>query len=293
MLSATASLLSGCLVPGSSGTLTSEDIQATPSTGGNPAPGQTGTPQPTPSPSPSAACNNPALTFCEDFDAGPSVLTSGGAIWSKYTGGTGATVTIDSTHAFSGNFAYHSHIPEGGGYSVITANIFPKGAVKSFWGRVMMYTTGAEPTGHSDYIIADSLLPSSAAYPPYMSGPDYSIANLNGSFGTNIKLGLAGNGSEYGTQFASKVTGGAWTCIEWYFSDTDAAAPVLSVYLNGSPTPLAGNSNIPKTGVFEFQTLTLGVTQFDAGTNAGGYDYWYDDVAASSTRIGCESGKGF
>jgi hypothetical protein len=176
---------------------------------------------------------------------------------------------------------------------MITANIFPKGAVKTFWGRAMMYTTGAQPTGHSDFIVADSMLPSSAAYPPYMSGPDYAIADLTDNFGTNIKLGLAGNGSESGAQYASKIPPDVWTCIEWFFDDSNMNAPVLDVYLNGSATPLSGNSNIPKTTAFEFLTLSIGVVQFDADKNSGGYDYWYDDVAASATRIGCESGKGF
>ena len=240
----------------------------------------------------SSNCGNRAYTFCDDFETGPVDLTASTSVWTKTTNGAG-TAVIDSTHAFSGKYSYHATIPNAGGWAMITADAFPSGPVTSFWGRAMMYIATTPSQVHSDYIVADALLPASAGYPPYMVGTSWAISDQFDLVSTNIKLGASGNGSEYGTHFTPKFTVGAWTCVEWYFDDSNQNASVLNIYLNGNSTPLAGNSNIPTNVSFTFRTLTLGVIQWGTDTNTGGYDYWYDDVATSSTRIGCESGTGY
>lgn len=175
---------------------------------------------------------------------------------------------------------------------MITADMYPATPVKSFWGRAYMYVARTPAPGHNDFIVADSKLPTTTAFPSYMSGEDWSISG-DSTLGTNIKLGENHVGPEWGTDFMAATPVGKWTCYEWQFDDSNQNAPILHVYLNGSNTPLDGSGDVPTNYGFQFRTLTIGVIQFDAGSGTGNYDYWYDDVAASATRIGCEPGTGF
>jgi hypothetical protein len=244
-------------------------------------------------PAPTAGCSasSPA-TFCDDFEIGPTDLTGSNPIWTMFTNG-GGTAVIDSTHAFSGHYSYHASTPKAGGWAMITADVFPAGPVTAFWGRAQMFVATQPASGHNDYIVADSMLPTSTAFPSYMSGADWSISSGSDMLGTNIKLGENAVGPEWGSSFTTNVPVGAWTCYEWYFNDANQAAPILQIYLNGSNTPLDGSGDVPTDHSFQFRTLTIGVIQFDSGSGTGTYDYWYDDVAVGTTRIGCEAGKGF
>jgi len=156
-----------------------------------------------------------------------------------------------------------------------------------------MYVATTPSPGHSDYIVADAALPTASAFPSYMSGADWSISEQTDHLGTNIKLGENDVGPEYSTDFTTSVPVGIWTCYEWHFDDSNPAAPIFEIYLNGSNTPLVDSSDVPTNFDFKFQTLTIGVIQFDSYSTSGRYDYWYDDVAASAIRIGCENGTGF
>ncbi len=241
----------------------------------------------------SVACPAGAL-LCDDFESYGSA-TDLAAAW-KVTA-TAATLTVDGSKPFGGS-AKSVHVSAPGGTPVGTlvkenAPLFPI-AGNVYYGRMMMWLTKA-PTGavHWNNVQSAGYLPNSTQWSKYGWGGMYGTILA----GYTIRTMPTDMQAVVDCSKPSKMAlpEKKWTCLEWEF---DGVGNALHLWLDGK---LLDDADVIKTGTQcvtpkppndtwqapTFANLTLGWAQYQSSNVA--IDFWMDDVALATTRVGCPS----
>jgi len=203
-----------------------------------------------------AAADCSSFALCDDFEgAAPGATTSP---W-KVTMGSGYTVEVVSTPVHGGSHAAHMSAPTGTGSGFLTATKgFP---ATDFWGRAWVQVKSAAG-GHQCLIALN-----------YTGNNQVRVLNEMGSGEVATNLSTT---DKLNDASATKVPQDTWFCYEWH--QTPSA---VHVYIGGTEVTAAAAT----WAVASINSLQIGIQRFQAGTSKA--DYYYDDVAVNTTRIGC------
>jgi len=197
-----------------------------------------------------------SFLLCDDFEgAAPGATTSP---W-KVTMGNSYTVEVVSTPVHGGTHAAHMSAPTGTGGGYLTATKgFP---ATDFWGRAWVRVKS--PAGGHQCLIALNAAANEQVRVLNEMGSGEVASNLKSTDKLNDASG-------------TKVPQDTWFCYEWHQSPT-----ALHVYVDSTEVTAAAAT----WSVATINSLQVGIQRFQAG--AAKADYYYDDVAVNTTRIGC------
>jgi hypothetical protein len=209
-------------------------------------------------------CPNAYTLVCDDFEA--SALDPQ---WTPVL--SNGTVSIDTTRAARGNSSLHTTLGPGGGTAMISLKTPVPLDGQRLWGRMFVYVpSSAQPslTGHSNFVTAAGKNDLGAnAVDAVMVGSD-AIGSLFWQDSPGIDISALG--------LQTHVPLDRWFCVEW---DFNGVARELNTYLDGQLVPMSKLSGYhPPTNA----TIDVGV-QFSVP------EAWFDSVAVSRTRIGCDN----
>lgn len=227
------------------------------------------------------ACNG--ALFCDDFE---SYTDTPGAPWTIKKNAQG-NVLIDGAQHSSGTKAVKFTTTGAMDYQqayIMLDKIFPV-AQNAFYGRMMIYTTKAANDGvHWTMIQGEG--------PAAMN-----IARADVRYGGQHQQGLMANYDSSGPKSdcwqhsQTKMPEGKWACMEWYFDgatntqkfwlDTKAIDDLTVVGQgDGCISQETGGKWLFPT----FQHLYLG---WESYQKDDAREVWIDDVAISTTQVGC------
>jgi hypothetical protein len=244
-----------------------------------------------------------AAVVCDDFESYGDG-TQPPAPWSvsKNVG----SVTIDSTHARSGNRSVRVTAPAATGYRSVFLRLTDGGLLPvtggTVYGRMMFYLESA-PTMevHWTFIDGSGLVPGTSYHAVYRYGGQKPLPGLNGSLGGSQMMASydtpdfysnMGPGSDCYKHASGRVVPvGSWTCAEWQF---DGGSNTMRFWIDGaaaSDLTVAGTGDgctqQPSSYAWtapSFQQLDVGWESYQADDAR---NIWIDDVAYGTTRIGC------
>jgi len=242
--------------------------------------------------------------FCDDFESYTAGQAQGGS-WTK-TMSSGATVTVDTMQFRSGGksvkFAVPSSSSSKTAYIRLAAALVFPAAANGFYGRMMVRLESAPTTSvHWTILEGSGLVPGQNYHALYRYGGQHPVMNGSTFVGNQWMANYETPDSYSGTGpstdcwlHANKVVipVGTWSCVEWQFDGPtnsmhfwlDGAA-VSSLTVNGVGQGCGNGqpATYPWTAP-KFDRLDLGweAYQQDAARNL-----WIDDVAVSTTKIGC------
>jgi hypothetical protein len=261
--------------------------------GGSPSASPSGSPTPSatasPSPSPSVTttgspCN--ATVFCDGFENQTGTVPSGR--WSISTpdcSGTG-TASVDSTVAHTGSksvrvnggasYCNHAFIDDTADMTVVGPDVFVR-----FW---VMHNT-ALPTGHVTFLAMTDAAD---------GGMSLRLGGQNGALMWNRQSDDATLPDQSPAGVAQSVTlpVNTWQCIEF---EVNSASGAINTWVNGTSVPGLTEDGVATPNVNDqwvaqatnwrphLTDLRLGWESYATETDT----LWFDDVALSSSRIGC------
>jgi hypothetical protein len=261
---------------------------------------------------PDGSCNG---TFvCDSFDT-YTVSVAPPPPWtvSKTIG----TVTVDTTHAFSGTQSIEVSSPAldpsaTSGFKstllrfVNTKDLPPPG--DDIFGRMMFWLDSApDATVHWTFVDGEGLVPNDAGvnyHAVVRYGGQYPVDNPDGGFGGSIFMasydtpdsynGVGPSSDCYQQSNGETMPMGQWACAEWEF---DGSQNVMHFWLNGTEltdltVDMTGAGCTSQDSSYVWQAPNY--TQLDVGWESyqadGARTIWLDDVAFGPARIGCPAG---
>jgi hypothetical protein len=202
-----------------------------------------------------AATDCSSFSLCDDFEGTAPGAT--GSAW-KVTKASGYTVEVVSDPVHGGTHAAHMSAPTGTGNGYLTATKgFP---ATDFWGRAWVRVKSAAG-GHQCLIALNA------------ASDQVRILNEMGSgeVASNLR-----STDKLNDASATKVPQDTWFCYEWH-----QAPSALHVYIDSKEVTAAAAT----WSVASINSLQIGIERFQAGTAKA--DYYYDDVAVNTSRVGC------
>lgn len=222
-------------------------------------------------------CAKPDLILCDDFESN----TAAGAEppsprWSVVLNGMGSVTIDDSVAAHSGTKSVH--VSSRGGYQTFFAlrgaPVFP--AAGALYLRLFVRLGAPMSSGHNTYYKAGAAGMPSSEHETRI-GVMNSMLMINQPAGDR---GFLSNQNYYtdGNKPGVVFTPLSWTCVEALF---DPAHTTFDIWVDGKEVP-----DLHRT---DWQQDPLGAFHFGYEKYAGpDADIWYDDIAVSAQRIGCE-----
>jgi polysaccharide lyase-like protein len=249
----------------------------------------------------SSAADHAPFLFADDFET----HTAGqlpGKPWTEETYKSGAVITIDGAHAFSGSQAMHIFTPQGAkyrrGYVAIHLGHPVPAAMPGMYGRAMVYLDEAPVA-----------LP--GAPPVHWTLLQGEGRSADDRYNSIYRLGVEGQG---GTQLMANfettppVTTDCkqnskrtlpvrrWTCVEWHM---EVASNEMQYWLDGRKVvhvtgkpkaagacrgnDLLGEWRAPP----KFDSFYIGFERY--ADSANDQNLWIDDVALAKARVGCST----
>jgi len=203
-----------------------------------------------------AAADCSSFLLCDDFeDAAPGAT---GSPW-KVGKGNGYTVEVVSTPVHGGTHAAHMSAPAASGNGYLTATKgFP---ATDFWGRAWVRVKSAAK-GHQCLIALNA------------ASDQVRVLNEMGSgeVASNLR-----SSDKLNDASATKVPQDTWFCFEWHQAPT-----ALHVYIDSKEVTAAAAT----WSIASINSLQIGIQRFQDG--AGTADFYYDDVAVNTSRVGCD-----
>lgn len=229
-------------------------------------------------------CANGNYLFCEDFDA----LPTGPAQSSRWTNDVASgSLTIDSAKAHSGK-ALKVHTDGNGRALMRVSGLNPPG--NSFYGRMYAWVT-AFPSGpnYAHYTLVEAA----------GTGNGSLIRPVGGQYimerGQKKMWGIGSDGGPTGDWTRWKETAVAepqkWLCLEWQLDANDntvrfwvdgVAKPEMTVSTKNHDGNQAQDFVFPKV-----DRIFFGWWLYQAGPTPASFDTWLDDIALSTTKLGC------
>jgi hypothetical protein len=198
-------------------------------------------------------CSSAGDQLCDDFEGVQPGAT--GSVWT--IDNMGYTVETVTTMHHSGTHSVHVAAKgvSGRGY-IVETKTFP---ATDFWGRAYLLLQ-APGSGHEVFLAFDGA-----------ANEQVRVLNDLGSG----KIATNRRSDDQSKQSSQAYPMGTWACYEWHETPTG-----LHVYLQGKELLDADETwtEAPLTD------LRIGFERFDMGT---GGDIYIDDVAVSSSQIGC------
>jgi len=243
--------------------------------------------------------------FTDDFESHPAGQIPG-APWKEETYQSGAVITVDSQHAFSGNQALHIHNPRGAKYRRGYVAIHLAGPLPALqpemYGRALVWLDAAPEPLPGAPPVQWTLLQGEGRSADDRYNPIYRYA-----FQQHDGLGLMAN-----FETTPPVTTDCkrhtdlvlptrrWACVEWHMK---VATNEMRLWLDGreavhvvngradGPTQCLGNDldgqwRAPP----KFNSLYMGFERYMDSVND--QDLWIDDVALALERVGCPAMPG-
>jgi hypothetical protein len=220
------------------------------------------------------------------------------------TGNSGATVTIDTTRAFSGTQSVHVSAPAGAAYrrgyfAIHGAPVFPK-AAREMYGRLMVWLESAPTAQQAGGSVHWTLLQGEgrSANDEYNAIYRYGGQHQGG-------LGLMANyettpptRSDCWQHSKTALPVAQWACVEWHFV---GPTNEMEFWLDGESLAdlhVVDRGRGDESGCLHdddlggqwlappaFQSLYIGWERYQVPE--GDRNVWIDDVAVSENRIGC------
>jgi len=270
------------------------------STSASPTPTPTATTSsPTPTPTPTATATSPTATptstaptgscaatvFCDGFEGQTGTAPSGRwSIAAPDCSGTG-TASVDSATAHTGSKSIQ--VDGGGGYCnhvFIDDTADMPAAGPDIFGRFWVNHTTALPTGHVTFLaMTDSA----------NGGTSLRLGGQNGALMWNRQSDDATlpDQSPDGVAQSVQLPVNTWTCIEFEVNETNGD---INTWVNGTSVPGLTEDGVPTSNIDDqwlaqsgwrpkLTDLRLGWESYASETDT----LWFDDVALSSARIGC------
>jgi hypothetical protein len=236
--------------------------------------------------------------LCDDFESYTTGQAPNGK-WSAHTN-SGGIVAVDSAEHVSGSKAVKFTTPMASNSKTafirLTNAVFPIMG-NAFYGR-MMVRLESEPTMsvHWTLIQGGGVVPNQTYHALYRYGGQMPVSQGSQLMANYETPDWYSNKNTQGSDCwhhsnAKVIPAATWTCIEWKF---DGPTNGMQMWMNGTAlTDLTltgkgdGCGNGPNDLTWtapNFDTLDLGWESYQAD---GARTVWIDDVAISTTRIGC------
>jgi hypothetical protein len=226
----------------------------------------------------SSGCAGSTAKVCDDFDAQTMGAEPKGMYAVVKT--NNATVTVDTTRAFSGKQSLHLHLTNPGSDSkaqlAFTAPVLPF-MNNDVHGRAMVWLV-KNPANHWDF---------ATAFGTDQPQDDdtkiqYTVGSMSGHLMAVYQPG--DDSVDSTTQFPV----GRWGCLQWEFKGAPDGSHVLKIMLDGK---LIDKGNITKGGpqgnwpATTWKSMKVGWINF--GSVGMAVDMWIDDLAVSDAEIPC------
>jgi hypothetical protein len=243
--------------------------------------GSTSNPAPPDVPAGDGSCNG--ALFCEDFEKYAVGALPTGAPWANETGG-GGTLSIDGTNV-RGTRSLHVRTADGGHGYIRVNNFSPPG--NSFFGRVELLVNSF-PTSpdYAHFVLVEATGAGGGLVRP-VGGQYIPGQGATALWGVGNDQGSSGDWTSW--QPTVPTVSAKWVCYEW---EMRAADNNIDVWLDGVAQPALSVSsttrrdyNGSKFAFPTFNTIWFGWYQFQASSTVR--DIYLDDLALSTTRIGC------
>jgi hypothetical protein len=251
---------------------------------------------------------NPCATaiYCDDFEGYPAGQAPGGS-WTPRPS-AGATASVDETQFRSGSKSVKLTTPAGDAtktafIQLAGSAVFPVNG-NAFYGRMMFRLdtspAATNPPVHWTFIQGGGLLAGQSHRAVYRYGGQHPVMQGSTFVGNQLMANYetpdsySGNGpSSDCWKHSSQVVvpAGTWACAEWQF---DGPGNTMRFWLDGAAVDSLTVAGVGQGCVHQpasypwtaptFDRLDLGWESYqpdDART------LWIDDVAISTTRIGC------
>ena len=215
-------------------------------------------------------CGCPGFTFCENFEAAAIDTTR----WTVTTNGTGNTAVIDATKSARGGKSLHVTVKSTVGSTALldTTKPFPA-ANNSFFGRAFVFAQAPVPMVHAGLFAA--------------SGPGIEVrlgldhmADIEPNYFGSMEYGIFGGPAK------TKMPTGVWSCFEWEYRGTGE----LHFFLNGAEMTAIQvlATRMPEWTAPMYSKFSVGMILYQGDTGTG-FDVWFDEIAFSTTRVGCSN----
>jgi hypothetical protein len=218
----------------------------------------------------------PGLRFCDTFERATPDAGSLPAPWQiQINGDATALVAVDATTAHSGSRSIHV---TGTGFQTFFAlhdpSVLPAPAGR-FYLRLFIRPLQAMSDGHNTFFTADLFaMPGGGNAARIGEDFDMLMMSVGGDAHAYLSHQNHFNDGLFGVQF----TPGRWSCVEVLF---DAPHTEIDVWVDGVEVPDMHPTNIVQDA---YDTLHFGFEKY-AGPPA---EFWYDDIAVGTERIGCD-----
>jgi hypothetical protein len=252
-----------------------------------PTPTGTATATPTGTPTP-GSCAATGFVFCDGFESQTGSVPSGR--WSVYSlncSGTG-TAAIDSATAHSGGKSAKAVGFDGYCNHVFIRDAADMGLAGPVWDvRFWVMHTTPLPTGHVTFVAMNDA---------NAGNTDLRFGGQNGALMWNRQSDdqTLPDQSPAGVAQSAALPANTWNCVELQVNGSTGA---VTTWLNGtrvaglseSGTPVAGVSDqwLSGSGAQWRPSLTDLKFGWESYGGGGNDTLWFDDIALSSSRIGC------
>jgi hypothetical protein len=203
--------------------------------------------------------------LCDNFEA---YAGKPGAPWMVSNAAPGSSLVVDTTKPYSGQKSVH--VTSGGGgnggddMTMRTTMGLPAPGNHVF-GRMMMFLKGPWPMTHIRVMGMPNPTPAPQGY----------VIDAHTSWSLEALVDNGGNGGN------APIVTDKWVCVEWEFNAPSGGAVTTHLWISGTevlPAPVG----FPHVDMLE---LWVGYT---TALISPPTEMWVDDVALSTTRIGCE-----
>jgi hypothetical protein len=222
--------------------------------------------------------------FCDDFESYAANAAPSGR-WTTQARGS-AKAVIDTTRAYSGTKSVHFT----GTVNQSSANIIAQSAPafpvtgNTVFIRLMMYVASYPATSGVHTRIARIGTSTSGT-----DGTGYALTTYNGTGVERINEAMVRDTSLHLTDATVKAK---WVCWEWSLNNT-AGPPaggkgkvLAQLFRDGTAVTLGATSHTNLSwDPVDWKLLELGLEAYQSDTQQG--DFWIDDVAVDTKRIGC------
>jgi hypothetical protein len=223
--------------------------------------------------------------FCEDFESYAVGGLPAGAPWASETGG-GGTLSIDGTNV-RGTRSLHVRTADGGHGYIRVNNFSPPG--NSFFGRVeLMVNSFPTSPDYAHFVLVETTGAGGGLVRP-VGGQYIPGQGTTALWGVGNDQGSSGDWTSW--QPTVPAVSARWICYEW---EMRAADNNIDVWLDGVAQPALSVSSTVRRDYNgsrftfpTFNTIWFGWYQFQASSTVR--DIYLDDLALSTTRIGCKN----
>jgi hypothetical protein len=249
--------------------------------------------------------------LCDNFDSDTAGGPPSSALWTL-VGTTGCSgvgndaaavvypITVDSTQHHSGANSVKVTGGDGCGPVMLNTSAFAQLGGGNVYGRFYIFI--ASTTGTFDHTVIGTLGLSASTFNPNTQGTYLELASEGAGNPTNVFMwqtmdsDILPDKETSGGAASTYPAASTWTCVEFHTATTgtletwvNGAAIAGLTFIPGTTTVVSGvNDQWTPISPFTPTSFGLGWVAFSGPSTPDPYILWFDDVALSTTRIGCD-----